>query len=93
MPVVVNDPNSPHFVDTRVTEKTVADNSVDVTIQAPSDKIAVWGTVAATGGITGFHQTVSEPVLTSGKATAWRLAGSGTPTGPWSLVTTVMCVK
>lgn len=65
-------------------------SDVEVNITAPAGKVIVGAGAMAT--VSGFRIVTSQPLLTDGKATGWKIGGGGAPGGGWSLTVYAVCI-
>lgn len=92
MPQVIDSSEIGYEVVTTSQNFTSSDLSVEVNLNAPTGKVVVGAGAAATGSIPDFRIITSQPLLTSGKATGWKIGGGGTPSGSWSLTVYAVCI-
>jgi hypothetical protein len=67
-----------------------SDNAVELNLTAPAGKVVVGAGAMAT--VPNFRLITSQPLLTDGKATGWKIGGGGTPSGSWSLTVYAVCI-
>lgn len=90
MPQVIDSSEIGYEVVSTTENFSSSGSDVEVNITAPTGKVIVGAGAMATAP--NFRLITSQPLLTDGKATGWKIGGGGTSGGAWSLTVYAVCV-